>query len=62
MKAFLEEYGMIVVAVIVGAGLLALAIWASQKVKISSGHLVDAFTNEANVLEPEATNPPAPGH
>lgn len=47
MKAFLEEYGLVVVVCIAFAVLVALVVWATNKGKSSSENMVNAFTNKA---------------
>ena len=45
MKAWLEEYGLIIVGIVVVAGLIGLAIWATKRGKDSSVDVVSGFTN-----------------
>lgn len=52
MKAFLEEYGLIVVVCIAFAVLVALVVWATKKGSDSSTATINGFTNKAtNVME-----------
>lgn len=47
MKAFLEEYGLIVVVCIVIAVLIALAVWATKKGSDSSTSMINGFNDHA---------------
>lgn len=59
MKAFLEEYGLIVVVCIVIAVLIALAVWVSYKGKASTGRTVLNFTNKAEQTVQKGLGDPA---
>lgn len=58
MKAFLEEYGLIVVVCIAFAVLVALVVWATKKGSDSSTATINGFTNKAtNVMENNGVTP-----
>lgn len=58
MKAFLEEYGLIVVVCIAFAVLVALVVWATQKGSDSSTSTINGFTNKAtNVMQENGVTP-----
>lgn len=58
MKAFLEEYGLIVVVCIAFAVLVALVVWATNKGSASSTATINGFTNKANtVMENNGVTP-----
>lgn len=48
MKAWLEEYGLIIVGVIVVAGLIALSVWATNNGKVNSANTMSGFNNKAD--------------
>lgn len=57
MKAFLEEYGLIVVVCIAFAVLVALVVWATKKGADSSTATINGFTNKAtSVMEGNGVN------
>lgn len=58
MKAFLEEYGLIVVVCIAFAVLVALVVWATKKGSDSSTSTINGFTNKAtNVMQNNGVTP-----
>ena len=62
MKAFLEEYGLVIVVIIVLAVLIALEIYVSNNGKQSVTKTYDDFTNKAdgivtNMMEEEVSRP-----
>ena len=48
MKTFMEEYGLIVVAILVVAALIGLAVSFNKKASTNSNDSIDKFTNKAN--------------
>lgn len=57
MKAFLEEYGLIVVVCIAFAVLVALVVWATKKGADSSTATINGFTDKAtSVMEDNGVN------
>lgn len=50
MKAFLEEYGLIVVVCIAFAVLIALVVWATGKGSDSSTSTINGFTDKATSI------------
>lgn len=48
MKAFLEEYGLVIVVIIVLAVLIALAVYVSNNGKQSVTNTYDTFTEKAD--------------
>lgn len=48
MKAFLEEYGLIVVVCIVIAVLIALAVWGSKKGSDGATSAINGFTKKVS--------------
>lgn len=58
MKAFLEEYGLIVVVCIAFAVLVALVVWATKKGSDSSTATINGFTNKAtNIMQNNGVTP-----
>ena len=47
MKTFMEEYGLIIVAILVVAALIALAVAFNQKSTTNTNKAIDGFTNSA---------------
>lgn len=57
MKSFLEEYGLIIVAIIVVAALIALAVTFSQQAKQKATANFETFTEKADtIVETEMNN------
>lgn len=48
MKTFMEEYGLIIVAILVVAALIALAVVFNQKSSTNVNNAFDSFTTNAN--------------
>lgn len=48
MKTFMEEYGLIIVAILVVAALIALAVRFNAKSSKNADTAIDQFTNSAN--------------
>lgn len=48
MKTFMEEYGLIVVAILVVAALIGLAVSFNKKASTNSNTSIDKFNNKAN--------------
>ena len=58
MKAFLEEYGLIVVVCIAFAVLVALVVWATRKGADSSTATINGFTDKVtNVMQDNGVTP-----
>lgn len=47
MKTFMEEYGLIIVAILVVAALIALAVAFNKKSTKNANSAIDGFTNSA---------------
>lgn len=60
MKAFLEEYGLIVVVCIAFAVLVALVVWATKKGSDASTQTINGFTNKSFQIMEENGVDPAP--
>lgn len=50
MKAWLEEYGLIIVGIIVVAALVALAVYTSTKGQKNAAGAFNGFTNKSNTI------------
>lgn len=48
MKTFMEEYGLIIVAILVVAALVALAVAFNVKSSKNANDAIDTFTQKAN--------------
>ena len=48
MKTFMEEYGLIVVAILVVAALIGLAVSFNKKASTNSNSSIDKFNDKAN--------------
>lgn len=48
MKTFMEEYGLIIVGILVVAALIGLAVNFSQDAKANSDKAIKTFTDSAN--------------
>lgn len=48
MKTFMEEYGLIIVAILVVAALIALAVAFNTKSSKNANTAIDKFTTDAN--------------
>lgn len=48
MKTFMEEYGLIVVAILVVAALIGLAVSFNKKASTNSNTSIDKFNDKAN--------------
>lgn len=48
MKTFMEEYGLIVVAILVVAALIGLAVSFNKKASTNSNSSIEKFNNKAN--------------
>lgn len=67
MKTFMEEYGLIIVAILVVAALIALAVAFNTKSSSNANNAIDNFTTNANSAIDSAqsgagaaTTPPTP--
>lgn len=50
MKAFLEEYGLIVCVLIAFAVMIALVVWASKKGSDSATSAINGFTDKTSTI------------
>lgn len=48
MKTFMEEYGLIIVGILVVAALIGLAVYFSNQAKDNSQKSIDKFNDKAN--------------
>lgn len=48
MKTFMEEYGLIIVGILVVAALIGLAVYFSNQAKDNSQKSIDKFNKQAN--------------
>lgn len=56
MKTFMEEYGLIIVAILVVAALIALAVAFNTKSTKNANEAIDKFTTKSNAAIDKASN------
>lgn len=62
MKSFMEEYGLIIVAILVVAALIALAVAFNAKSSKNANEAIDRFTDKANTAINAAQEPTTTAH